>query len=315
MPNGISPTRLPSRSRLRLPAGWRGLAGLAGLVPVVALLGMAGCASRPQQPAPSVYPRPFQIIAHRGASARAPENTLPAFRAARRLGAVEVELDVQLSADDQVILFHDGLLEPKTGRPGTVRDHSLASLREMEIGSWFDASHPEADERFAGTKLTTLADLFAEMGRDFVYHVELKDGEADLSARVLEVVDRFALRDRVIVTSFRFEQLARMRALAPELPTCLLILDDARREGSVADWIARADAAGMREVGVTAREIAPEHVADAHARGLWIRAWGIKSLDDMQHAIDVGSNGMTIDWPEELIRRFLEFQGSAGAER
>ncbi len=297
MPNGTPPTRLRR---------------IAALIAALAALPLASCRAL-AEPHPTAFPRPFQVIAHRGASAYAPENTLPAFREAQRLGAVEVELDVQLSADDQVVLFHDSLLRPKTRQAGSVRDHPLAELREVDIGAWFDASHPDAPKRFAGTKLAALADLFEEMGRAFVYHVELKDGEPGLSARVLEVVDRFALHDRVIVTSFRFDQLVRMHELAPELPICLLILKADRREGSVADWIERAADSGFREVGVAAQEISQEHVADARARGLWIRAWSIKSLDDMEHAIAVGSNGMTIDWPEKLIHRLLENRGSAGS--
>ncbi len=78
---------------------------------VLAALG-AGCAlvaATPEAPGP-IFPRPFHVIAHRGASAYAPENTLPAFRRALVLGAFEVELDVQLSRDDVVVLFHDATL-------------------------------------------------------------------------------------------------------------------------------------------------------------------------------------------------------------
>jgi len=259
------------------------------------------------------FPRPFQIIAHRGASAQAPENTLAAFRAARAMGIVEVELDVQLSADDGVLLFHDDSLERKTGQPGRVRDYSLETLRGFEIGSWFDSTHPGAGERFAGTPLDSLEQLFEALGTSLFYHVELKDAEPELPGQVLALVDRFALRERVLITSFRFEQLERVRVLAPELPTCLLIGRPERREGSVEDWIDRAAAAGMREVGVVASEIRVEQVRYARARGLWIRAWGVKNVDDMDHAIAVGSNGMTLDWPEKLVARWLEARGTPGA--
>ncbi len=62
---------------------------------------------------------------------------------------------------------------------------------------------------------------------------------------------------------------------------------------------------------MASRELSREHVAHARKHGLWIRAWRIKSLDDMEHAIAVGANGMTINWPEKLIARFLEHSGSA----
>jgi glycerophosphoryl diester phosphodiesterase len=279
----------------------------------LSLLGL-GCANGPVLPTSDeveLFPRPFQIIAHRGASGTAPENTLPSFRRARELGAVEVELDVQLTRDDQVILFHDATLDRKTGMTGRVRDHSLAELVKVDIGTWFDATHPDVAQHFSGTLLDPLASLFEQMGRELFYHVELKDEEPDLPLRTLEVIDRFELRDRVLLTSFHFAQLERARQLAPELPTCLLIDRESRREGSVDDWIDKAVAAGFSEVGVAARELTREQVLNARRQGLLIRAWSIKSLEDMDHAIAVGSNGMTIDWPEKLIRRLLEHTGSA----
>ena len=74
-------------------------------------------------------PVPFRVIAHRGASAYAPENTLPAFERALELGASEVELDVQLSRDGALVLFHDRTLDGKTNLSGAVRDHTADALR------------------------------------------------------------------------------------------------------------------------------------------------------------------------------------------
>ncbi len=237
---------------------------------------------------------------------------MAAYRRARALGAVEVELDVQLSRDDEVMLFHDDTLDRKTGHAGRVRDLTRAELEALDIGTWFDETHPAAADRFAGAGLDGLDALFAELGRQVFYHVELKAEEPELPARTLAIVDRFGLRDRVMVTSFHLEQLERMRALAPELPTCLLIRDAGRRTGSISEWIDRAAAAGMREVGVEVGELDREHVQQARRRGLWIRAWGVGSEVEMERAIAVGSNGMTIDWPEKLIRRWLDITGTPG---
>jgi glycerophosphoryl diester phosphodiesterase len=260
-----------------------------------------------------IFPRPFQIIAHRGASGYAPENTLAAFRLARELGAAEVELDVMLTGDDQVVLFHDADLDRKTNLTGAVRDYPMAELVSAEIGAWFDETHPAAKRKFAGTRVDPLERLFSELGRTLFYHVELKDAEPGLPAATLAVIDRFGLRDRVILTSFSLEQLERIRSLAPDLPTCLLISPDARREGSTLSWIQGAAEKGFTQVGVASRELTREHVVEARKLGLLIRAWAIKSDEDMEHAIAVGSNGMTINWPEKLIRRFVEHGGSLTA--
>ena len=117
---------------------------------------------------------PFNVIAHRGVSADAPENTLPAFARALEIGVVEVELDAQLSSDGVPVLFHDGTLDAKTPLRGQVRDHTATDLLGADIGSWFDRTHPSETRRFAGTRLTTLRAVFETFGARLRYHVELK---------------------------------------------------------------------------------------------------------------------------------------------
>ena len=159
----------------------------------------------------------FRVIAHRGASAHAPENTLPAFRKALALGAREVELDVQLSRDRVPVLFHDKRLGKKTNLEGAVRDHTAADLTRADIGSWFDRERG-ADETYAGTRLITLDELFAALGDQVVYHVELKGKSPALPALVLERVRRFGLERDVFFTSFSREQLLRVRRLDSREP-------------------------------------------------------------------------------------------------
>ena len=278
-----------------------------------------GCAMAGGGRDPAIEPRrlpiPFQVIAHRGASAVAPENTLPAFHAAHALGAVEAELDVQLSRDGVVVLFHDQTLDEKTNGRGAVRDMDWASLRSLDIGAWFDRAHPDVEERFAGTGLITLDTLFEELGDRLFYHVELKVPDEELPRRTLEVIDAHGLRGGVLLTSFDFAQLERVRGLAPELPTCLLVERLPLRSEPLEHWIDRASDAGFTQVGVAAAELTPDAVAYARQNGLWIRAWRVRGVADMEHAVDVGSNGMTIDWPEKLLRRLVEGVGTPGALR
>ncbi|MBW2389171.1 MAG: hypothetical protein JRG89_12130 [Deltaproteobacteria bacterium] len=269
-------------------------------------------------PVPQPFPTPFKVIAHRGASAYAPENTIPAYARALELGAVDVELDVQLSRDDVVMLYHDSTLETKTGTAGSVRDYDAAQLLEMDIGSWFDRTHPEVAESFAGTKLDTLAALFETFGDQFHYHVELKSEDTELARLTLEQVRAHGLEQTVRFTSFQFEQIERARALAPHIPAGLLARDAAglRQEANAAsdapllplqkDSVDRAVAAGFDQVGFPAEDLSAELVAYAIQKGLEIRAWRIRSDADMHRAIELGAYGMTTNWPDRLIRELLE---------
>ncbi|MCP4038052.1 MAG: hypothetical protein GY733_14020 [bacterium] len=267
---------------------------------------------------PQSFPTPFKVIAHRGASAYAPENTIPAFERARELGVVDVELDIQLSRDDVVVLYHDSKLREKTGQAGTVRDHLAADLLEMDIGSWFDRTHPESETRFAGTRLCTLAALFESFGDSFRYHIELKSNDPELVRLALEQIEAYRLESTVRFTSFVFEQAQRARRLAPHIPTGLLVRDEARlrQEASASADVAtlelqkqavdRAVEERFDQVGFPAEDLSPELVRYAVDKDLEIRAWRIRNDEDMRRAIDMGAYGMTTNWPDRLIRELLE---------
>ena len=84
------------------------------------------------------------VIAHRGASAVAPENTLAAFETATAMGADGIELDCQLSKDGHLVVIHDPTLERTTGRSGLVKDFTLAELKQLDAGAWFDQQFQES---------------------------------------------------------------------------------------------------------------------------------------------------------------------------
>ena len=290
-------------------ASWRVANRLPGWVPVLACLTLhlTSCAKAPEAPVTlPAYAVPFHIIAHRGASAYAPENTLPAFEIAHRLGAFEVELDVMLSADDTVVLFHDAQMSEKTNRTGIVRDYTLTELRETDIGTWFDATHPEVETLYSGTGLISLKTLFEVMGHSLYYHVELKSGDADLPRQTLKVIEEADLGDRVMVTSFRLEQLQRFRALNTTIPIGWLL------EGAYLEGIDQAVTEGFQQVGIPARDLTPRNVSMARSRGLEARAWLIQSDPDMKRAIRLGANGMTTNWPDRLIAQMVRDMGATG---
>src|SRR5262245_18032370 len=106
-------------------------------------------------------------IAHRGASSYAPENTFAAFDLALELGARELEFDVQSSADGELVVIHDHNVDRTTDGTGMVESHTLAALRELDAGAWFD-------RRFSGERIPTLAGVLERYGARARLHVELK---------------------------------------------------------------------------------------------------------------------------------------------
>lgn len=162
-------------------------------------------------------PKPA-IIAHRGASAYAPENTLAAFTQALRQGADAIELDVKLSADKRVVVMHDSTVDRTTPMKGRVRDFVIADLRRMDAGSHFDIA-------FKGEPVPTLEEVLKAVGLITILNIELTNYATpfdELPARVAELVRQYKLTQRVFFSSFNVIALRRIQSSLPEVPVGLL---------------------------------------------------------------------------------------------
>jgi glycerophosphoryl diester phosphodiesterase len=155
------------------------------------------------------------VCGHRGYSLHYPENTLPAFEAAKAWGATTVEIDVVLTADGEPIILHDLIVDRTTDGHGFAADLDFKRVSELDAGSWF---HP----RFAGTRVPTLATaLDWAKDRDMGIVLEIKEVERpDLAAdRVAELLKAIDMGDRVIVISFDHVVLKRAVERHPRLRT------------------------------------------------------------------------------------------------
>lgn len=158
---------------------------------------------------------PCLLFGHRGYSALAPENTLAAFRAALERDIPGVELDVQLTADGRLVVFHDFDLKRLTGHEGELARCTAARLRRLDAGSWFSPV-------FAGEKIPYLDEVFDLLGPRAYYDVELKWRPSEgggLEERVLRCIRSHGLEDRCLVSSFNPFCVRRVQRLAPGLPT------------------------------------------------------------------------------------------------
>lgn len=158
------------------------------------------------------------IIAHRGASALAPENTLAAFELALELNADGIELDVMLSADDELVVIHDVSVDRTTNGTGKVPQMAYAQLRELDAGSKFA-------EAFSNQHLPTLSEVFESVGGKMLINVELKNYHApfdNLAVRVVSLIERFELQDSVLLSSFNPFNAAKARKVNDLIPFGLL---------------------------------------------------------------------------------------------
>jgi glycerophosphoryl diester phosphodiesterase len=240
---------------------------------------------------PLRVPKPFRIIAHRGASAYAPENSRSAFELARRMGATEIEFDLQFSKDRQIVICHDPVLD-RYDHPGlAIADLTWDELRRLDMGSWFSPHF------FQGEPMMQFADLLHEFAADFVYHTEIKEPTPGLAAAAVEMLKKARLQERSVMTAFEIETLLELHRIAPEQRLGWLLKPGEFTESAVA----RAKEAGFFQICPDAKDLSPDSVAAAHRQLAEVRAWGIKGKADVRRVIDCKGDGMTINWPDWVV--------------
>jgi glycerophosphoryl diester phosphodiesterase len=233
-------------------------------------------------------------IAHRGASGRAPENTHAAFAAALALGARAIELDVQLSADGELVVIHDETLDRTTDGTGPVGDRTAAELVRLDAGAWFG---PE----YRGERIPRLADVLAQLGAHPggppLLNVEVKSAR-DHGAIEPKLAALVAAEDAaawVVCSSFHWAMLRALRAAAPWARLGVLCDEDPRPRG-----LAVAAEVGAEAVIPGRRWVDAGVVAAAHARGYAVWVWTVNEPGEMRRLAALGVDAVFSDFPERF---------------
>jgi len=244
--------------------------------------------------------KPFRIIAHRGASGYAPENTMAAFELAVEIGATEVETDVQFTKDRQVVLFHDTDVDRTTNGAGPVSEHTLDELRKLDAGSWFKAPHGW-EKDYTGERVITLDELLDRFADTLTYHVEIKDYEEGLVPATIAIIEKHGLVDNCFITAIDKRSALEARKLVPHIRVGWAVPGSFTKE-----TLDEAVRRGFTQVINMAHESDPEVVKYGHEVRLEIRSSAIRDRDAMVRAVETGCNGMTINWPDWLMEYMKE---------
>ena len=240
-------------------------------------------------------PGPVLVIAHRGFSGAAPENTLSAFRKAIEAGSDMIELDVHLSLDGEVVVIHDDTLNRTTAGKGRVSDYTLEELKRLDAGSWFSRA-------FAGERIPTLQEVL-DLCRDRLrVNIELKAGDPgqytviDLSDRSLREVEQAGMADHVLFSSFDPAAIKRIQMKKPGIPVALI---------TARSWNSPAGLA--KEVCFTilncrSKTLNRNNLSRAHQEGLRVNVWTVNTEKEMAHFVSMGVDGIITNYPDRLVR-------------
>ena len=240
-------------------------------------------------------PHPI-IFAHRGASAHAPENTIPSFELAIVQGADAIELDAKLTADGQIVVLHDATVDRTTEGAGRLAQKNLADLRSLDAGSFFS-------EQFRGVQIPTLEEVFEAVGKRIFINVELTNYAAPRDAlveKVCALVKKHALEKSVIFSSFLPSNLRQAERFLPEVPRGLLALG-----GWMGTW-ARSFGFSFGEYAALhpyLTDVNAQQVSRVHRLKRRIHVWTVNQPEDIERLNAWGVDGIFTDDPQLALQK------------
>ncbi len=232
------------------------------------------------------------VIAHRGASAEAPENTIAAFELALLRGADGIELDVHLSRDDHPVVIRDFTLERTTDGSGPVRERTVRELKRLDAGGWRGG-------RFRGQRIQTLQEVLERFRGRSPFWIELRGGSdlyPEIEERVVSTMEIYDVLGQALVQSFDHQALSRIQAM--------------NRQVQLGALVSRPPLAPLIRSPGAARALCPEAhlvtdrtVAEIHEAGLGCYVWTVNEPAQMDRLVEWGVSGIVTDRPGLLRAR------------
>ncbi len=235
------------------------------------------------------------IIAHRGASSIAPENTMEAYRLAVEEGADSIELDVQLSADGVPVVFHDEHLGRTAEGQGPVYEKTVKDLQSLDAGSWFGKT-------FAHCRIPTLEEVLAWSKGRIPLHIEVKNlphRYPGIEEKILALLYTYNMVEEVEIISFDHPLARRMKALCPQIMvgTCYV--------GNPINHTILAQQVGAQCLDPQWSAVNPQMVAEAHDSGLLVITWTVNDPDQAVALAEMGVDAITTDYPKPMIEALI----------
>lgn len=246
------------------------------------------------------YSQPM-IIAHRGAMAYAPENTIAAFKLGIELCADAIELDLRQTKDKIPVALHDATVNRTTNGNGNVLNYTLAELKKLDAGSWFN-------NKFNSEKIPSLQEVIDIVTDSVILIIELKEGNEtypDIEENAISIIRENKIESHTILKSFDPNVLERLRKLAPDIPLLYvytfrlpwlgMIIDRGITFGSIFN----IDTDYLQPHRFFLSE---SFVKAAQSHGFKIISWGVNSEEDIIESLEYGVDGIETDYPDKVFK-------------
>lgn len=239
------------------------------------------------------------VVGHRGASFDAPENTISAFELAWEEGADAVEGDFHLTADGEIVCIHDATTKKVADKDLIVKNSTLAELKKLDVGVW-------KGQQWVGTRIPTLAELFATVPNGKKIYVEIKCG-VQILPKLIQEIDKSALEEeQIVVISFDPEVIKEFKLLRPKISAnWLLVIDEVLGGGLSTDsWLAIQLLKAIRADGISTnyQNVTQEMVSAIKNAGFEYHVWTVDDVQKAKLLHEFGVNSITTNRPQEIIQ-------------
>lgn len=235
------------------------------------------------------------VWAHRGASGYAPENTLPAFKLAADMGAAGVELDVQLTKDNVIVVCHDEKIDRTSNGAGFIRDYTLEELKKFDFSNGNGA--------YEGTQIPTMEEVFDLLDpTGLTINIELKTGEyfyPGLEEAIVELTKKKGWMDRVIFSSFNHYSIMKIKEIAPEALVGFLYADGTL---NMPGYAAENQVDALHPAFYNLQY--PDYMDDCNMFDIDVNVWTVNSEKDLLKCRELGVNAVITNYPKKALELY-----------
>ncbi|MCX7718405.1 MAG: glycerophosphodiester phosphodiesterase [Candidatus Sumerlaeaceae bacterium] len=252
-------------------------------------------------------PKPL-VVAHRGFSHVAPENTMIAMRQAWQAGADAVELDVHLSADGRVVVIHDEDTSRTAGVALKVAETSASRLRELDVGSW-------KGPQFARERIPFLEEVLVALPEGSRAFIEIKSGPQTI-APIRQIIERSGKATQVTLIGFNLEVMSQAKRAMPNQPVFWLrstVFDEATSKplAHAHEWVRQAKERGLDGLDVHFRGLDQSFAQAVRAAGMELHAWTVNNPAEADRLATMGVDSITTDRPDLVLEVIGRGNGSS----
>ncbi|MDA1904295.1 glycerophosphodiester phosphodiesterase [Bacillus cereus] len=240
-------------------------------------------------------------IAHRGASAYAPEHTIPAYTLGQQLKADYIETDLQMTKDGHLVAMHDETVNRTTNGTGLVKEHTLEELKQLKASSFFNEKHPTlAKKEYENAKVPTLEEVIEVFGHDANYYIETKspDEYPGMEEKLLEIINHYEIQDKVIIQSFSEESLQKIHNLNVNIPLVQLL--SYKKAVQLTEPEIKKYKTYCIGLGMNYKYIDSAYVKRIKKHGLEVHPFTVDNEQDMKKLLLWGVDGMFTNYPDRL---------------